>query len=267
MIHLYQPATNAAISTPVLVAAASGGVHHDMVKGVAMKRFSLSLIVLSGLSQQTFAAETIFDVYRIIGDTEYFPLVETLDGHSITNSFDWRLDTRIEEESNFIAYLEEGGGWSISAYKFWPLSDGGAIAVTSSASFEVEIMYPDTYVQFFARGPGDEWGEIDPPMPFVDVSDFLGRSPALETRAARDMLKATEWALYYDLGPDTELLTIRLTATNRDKCWPETIFGSNDDASSGDEEFSFCRDVYSGLFSELKFELDPDTGRFALQAP
>lgn len=232
-----------------------------------MKRFCLTLITISGTTQPLYAQQTIFEVYRAIGDNKYFPLVETLDGHTITNSFDWRLDTRIEEQSNFLAYLEEGAGWSVTAYKFWRLADGGAIAVTSSASFEVEVMYPDTYVEFFARSPGGEWGEIDAPMPFIDASDFLGRSAKPQNDGAQGMLEATDWALYYELSPDTDLLTIRLTATNRDKCWPEKTFGFANGNPPIDGELDFCRDVYAGLMTDLQFELDPEAGRFAIASP
>lgn len=231
-----------------------------------MKRACLTLIAISAMTHPLHAQESIFDVYRAIGDTEYFPLVETLDGHTISNSFDWRLDTRIEEQSNFLAYLEEGAGWSVTAYKFWPLADGGAIAATSSASFEGDVMYPDTYVEFFARSPEGVWGEIDAPMPFIDPSDFLARSVEPNNAGAQDMLEATDWALYYELGPDTDLLTVRLTAANSDKCWPEKMFGFATGNPPVEGELDFCRDVYSGLTTELRFELDPGTGRFEIRS-
>lgn len=225
----------------------------------------MAVFALSLASSQTRANDdTIFDVYHTIGDTEYFPLVETLDGYTITNSFDWRLDTLIEEKHNFLAYLEEGAGWSVTSYKVWPLPDGGAIAATSTASFEVEVMYPDTFVQFFARGPGDEWGEIDAPMPFVDTSDFLKRSPEPEGTEIRAILQSTDWAIYYDLSPETDHLTLRLTATNRDKCWPETIFGFATGNPAGEGEIDFCRDIYPALATALPFALDSETGRFEL---
>src|SRR5690606_7990393 len=133
--------------------------------------------------------------------------------------------------------------------------------------FEVEVMYPDTYVEFFARSPEGVWGEIDAPMPFVDPSDFLARSAEPDNAGARNMLEATDWALYYELGPDTDLLTVRLTATNRDKCWPEKSFGFATGNLAVEGALDFCRDVYAGLVTELQFELDPSTGRFTITPP
>lgn len=232
-----------------------------------MKTLTVIVALSVSLGHPALAEETILDVYQAIGDTAYFPLRETLDGHTITNSFDWRLDTTIDEDGRFLAYREEGAGWSVTAYKFWPFADGGAIAVTSTASFVAEVMYADTYVQFFAHGPGDAWGEIDPPIPFVDASDFLSRSPEPASPEALEMLNSTEWALYHEVSADSDLLTIRLTATNRDKCWPENVFGSAQPEPSVTSPFDFCRDLYAGLTTELKFALSPGNGRFKLVTP
>lgn len=206
--------------------------------------------------------KTILDVYAAIGDTEYFPLVKTLDGHTITNSFGDRLDTVIDPEGRFLAYLEEGGGWAVNTYKFWPLADGGTLAATVSASFEREVMYPDTFVEFFAHGPGDPWGVIKAPLPFVDASDFLERSPEPVTAEAQAMRAATQWEVYHALSADSDDLVLRLTATNRDKCWPETVFGFAI-GNPPEEGLDFCRDVYANLTTELRFELDREAGRFA----
>lgn len=206
--------------------------------------------------------ESILDVYRAIGDTSYFPLVETLDGHAITNSAGWRLETRIEEQRRFLAYLEEGGGWAVNTYKVWPLANGGAIAATVSASFDVETMYADTYVEFFRRDAAGSWNEIPPPLVHLAPEDFLRRSPSLAGAQAQELLDATDWALYYELRPETDDLAVRLTATNREKCWPEAVFGHSRVSASKASGIDFCRDVHARLTTKLLFRLDPRTGRF-----
>ncbi|RFP91122.1 hypothetical protein DZK27_02325 [Rhodobacteraceae bacterium 63075] len=215
------------------------------------------------------AEDTIVDVYTALsafGDTEAHPLVETRDGHAIVHSvFGNRQETVIDQTGRFLAYIQEGGGWGITTYKFWPLAGGGAVAATVRASFEREVMYPDTFVDFFAHGPGDPWSMIEAPLPPVDASDFLNRSPEPATTEARAMLASTEWALYHALRPDTDDLVVRLTATNRDKCWPETLFGFAT-GNKPDDELDFCRDVYADLTTELRFAPDRETGQFIIVA-
>lgn len=99
-------------------------------------------------------------------------------------------------------------------------------------------------------------------MPFVDVSDFLGRSSVLNSPAVREMLAAIGWAIYHDISADNELLTIRLTATNRDKCWPETTFGFADGNPPRESELDFCCEIYARLITELHFVLYPETVQF-----
>ena len=227
-------------------------------------------IAFAGVAAPAVASkEAIVDVYAAIsafGDTEAHPLVETLDGHTIVHSvFGNRLNTVIDLPGRFLAYTQEGGGWGITTYIFWPLADGGAVAATVSASFEVEVMYPNSSVEFFAHGPGEPWDMIETPLPFVDASDFLNRSPKPATPEAWVMLAATEWTLYHAFGSDTDDLILRLTATNRAKCWPEPVFGFAT-GNPPDDGLDFCRDVYANLTTELHFELDRETGRFVFSS-
>ncbi len=222
-------------------------------------------VAFAVVAAPAFAEDTIVDVYTALsafGDTDAHPLVETLDGHTIVHSvFGNRLNTIVDLPGRFLAYTQEGGGWGINTYKFWPLEGGGAVAATVRAAFEVEVMDPDPSVDFFARGPDEPWRMIEAPLPFVDASDFLTRSPAPATDDARALRAATQWAVYPALSPDNDDLVLRLTATNRDKCWPETLFGFAT-GNAPEDGLDFCRDVYANLTTALRFKFDHDTGRF-----
>lgn len=229
-----------------------------------MKKLTFSAAVLLMLSQGTLAAETIHDVYEVIGDTVFFPLVDASNGKTVTNSAGRPLKTRIDEKGRFLAYLEEGSGWAVNTFKFWSLPDGGAVSATMVGSFEAETMFADSYAEFYSRGPGGAWNVIDPSMPPLDVSYFLDRSPAFHLAEEKRLFEETAWGLFYELLPDSEHMLVRLTATNREKCWPERIFGQDSTEGEGIATSDFCRNIYARLTNEVLLRLDSDKGGFEL---
>lgn len=230
-----------------------------------MRKLLSSTILLLGLAQGANAGETIYDLYTAIGDTVFFPLADARNGQTVTNAAGRPLKTQIDEKGRFLAYLEEDGGWAVNTFKFWPLPGGGAIAATMVGSFEAEVMFADSYAEFYSRRPGEAWEVIDPPMESLDVSYFLGQAPAFYRNEQKKLFEETTWGLFYELQPDHEHIVVRLTATNRDKCWPETIFAAaTDDDRSGTDGTEFCRDVYALLMKEVVLQLDKEKGRFEI---
>ncbi|MGE4303446.1 MAG: hypothetical protein AB7E24_05360 [Novosphingobium sp.] len=230
-----------------------------------MRKFLSSAILLLGLVQGVHAGETIFDLYAAIGDTVFFPIVDTRDGRTVTNAAGVPLKMRIDEKGRFLAYLEEGGGWAVNTFKFWPLPDGGAIAATMVGTFEADVMFADSYAEFYARRPGGSWEVVDPPMEQLDVSYFLDQAPVFRREEQKKLFEETTWGLFYELRPDREHVLVHLTATNRDKCWPEAVFevtGQSDRDDAGGPDF--CRDVYDLLMKEVVLRLDEDNGRFEI---
>lgn len=214
------------------------------------------------------ADETIYDLYAAIGDTVFFPLVDRPDGKTITNAAGRRLKTQISEEGRFLAYLEEGGGWAVNTFKFWPLADGGALAATMVGSFEGEVMFADSYAEFYRRRPGGKWEVIDPPVPALDISHFVRETPDVSGDRQRQLLARADWGLFYELRPDSEQMVVRPTATNREKCWPEIIFGLLEEGEGENAgRTGFCRDVDAVLTGGIALRLDAETGRFELVEP
>lgn len=230
-----------------------------------MKKFLSTAIMMLALGHGADAGETIYDLYAAIGDTVFFPLVDTPDGRTVTNAAGQPLKTRIDEKGRFLAYLEEGSGWAVNTFKFWPLPGGGAIAATMVGSFELEVMFADSFAEFYARRPGGTWKVVDPPMEPLDVSYFLDQAPVFPREERKKLFEETAWGLFYELRPDREHVVVHLTATNRDKCWPEAVFevtGQSDRDDAGGPDF--CRDVYDLLMKEVVLQLDEDNGRFEI---
>lgn len=230
-----------------------------------MKKLMCSAALLIILSQGLYAAETIHEVYEAIGDTVFFPLVVASNGKTVTNSAGKPLKTRIDEKGRFLAYLEDGSGWAVNTFKFWPLPDGGAIAATMVGSFEAETMFADSYAEFYAHGPGDTWDVIEPPMENqLDVSYFLDQAPAFRSPEEKEIFEETTWGLFYELLPEREYMLVRLTATNREKCWPERVFGAKAEPVPQTASTAFCRNIYARLTNEALLKLDPEKGQFDL---
>ena len=228
-----------------------------------MRRLVFSTVLLLGLVQGANAGEAIYDLYAAIGDTVFFPLADTRDGQTITNSAGRPLKTQIDEKGRFLAYLEEDGGWAVNTFKLWPLPDGGAIAATMVGSFEGDVMFADSRVEFYARRPGGAWEVIDPPTAPLEVSYFLDKAPVFRSSELKKSFEDTTWGLFYELRPDREHIVVHLTATNRSKCWPETVFGGARERDRGDAGGTdFCRDVHALLMKEVVLQLDEARGRF-----